>query len=104
MAKLTRARRAYYARLRKPLKIEVPGKERVVYRDGKEPPVVLEKVIEKVVERWREQIVLIPRFGIRFPIHINALIRRGETGSGTEAKDDGSANANSNVTPLKKAN
>jgi hypothetical protein len=104
MAKLTRARRAYYARLRKPLKIKVPGEERVVYRDGREPPVVVEKVIEKIVDRWKEHIVLIPRWGIKFPIHINSLIRRGEPVSGAETNDDGPANANSNVTPLKRAN
>jgi hypothetical protein len=103
MAKLARARRAY-ARLRKPLKVEAPGGERVVYRDGKEPPIIIEK--EKIVERWRDQIVLIPRWGIKFPIHINSLIGRGGQGSGAEAKDDGAANPNSNfnVTPLKKAN
>jgi hypothetical protein len=104
MAKLARARRAYYARLRKPLKVEVLGGERLVYRDGKEPPVVIEK--DKIVERWRDQIVLIPRWGIKFPIHINSLIGRGGQGSGAEAKDDGAAipNSNFNVTPLKKAN
>jgi len=64
ITKLTRARRAYYARLRKRLKIEVPGPERVIYREGKEPPVVIEKVIEKQVDCWRDQIVLIPRWGI----------------------------------------
>ena len=61
MAKLTRARRAYYARRRRPLKIEVPGPERVIYRDGKEPPTV----VEKEVVRYIDQIVLIPRSGIR---------------------------------------
>jgi hypothetical protein len=40
MVKVTRARRAYYARRRRPLKVEVPGPERVVYREGKEPPTV----------------------------------------------------------------
>jgi hypothetical protein len=104
LAKLTNARRAYYARLRKPLKIQVPGEERVIYRDGKEPPVVVEKVIEKIVDRWREHIVLIPRWGIKFPIYINSLIRRGQPVSGAETNDDGSANANSNVTPLKRVN
>jgi hypothetical protein len=104
MAKMARGRRAYYARLRKPLKVEVPGGERVVYREGKEPPVVIEK--EKIVERWRDQIVLIPRWGVKFPIHINSLIGRGGQSSGAEAKDDGTANPNVsfNVTPLKKAN
>lgn len=104
IAKLTRARRAYYARLRKPLKIRVPGEERVVYRDGKEPPVVIEKVIEKIVDRWKEHIVLIPRWGIKFPIYINDLIRRGQPDPGAKANDDGSATVNSNVTPLKRAN
>jgi hypothetical protein len=104
MAKLTRARRAYYARLRKPLKVEVPGEERVVYREGKEPPVVVEKVIEKAVDRWREQIVLIPRWGIKSPIHINSLIGRGLPGSGPDPKEEGAANTNFNVMPLKKAN
>lgn len=32
MVKLARARRAYYVRKRRPLKIEVPGPERVIYR------------------------------------------------------------------------
>jgi hypothetical protein len=100
MSKLTRARRAYYARLRKPIKVEVPGEERVVYRDGKEPPVV----VEKEVVRWRDQIFLIPRWGIKAPIHINSLIRGGEPGSGADAKDSGAANANFKLTPLKKAN
>jgi hypothetical protein len=106
MAKLVRARRAYYARLRRPLKVEVPGAERVVYREGKEPAVVVEKVMEKVIDRWRDQIVLIPRWGIKAPVHINSLIRRGEpgSGSGADARDDNATNANSNVTPLKKAN
>jgi hypothetical protein len=104
MAKLMRARRAYYARLRRPLKVEVPGAERVVYREGKEPAVVVEKVIEKVVDRWRDQIVLIPRWGIKDPVHINSLIRRGERGSGVDGRDESATNANSNVTPLKKAN
>jgi hypothetical protein len=42
VVKLLNARRAYFARKRKPLKVEVPGPERVIYRDGKEPPVVVE--------------------------------------------------------------
>jgi hypothetical protein len=72
MTKVARARRAYYARKRKPIVREMPGPERVVYRDGKEPIVV-----EKEVVRWIDQIVLIPRWGIRFPVHLNSLIRRG---------------------------
>jgi hypothetical protein len=42
-AKLVRAGRAYYARKRRPLKVEVVGPERVIYRDGKEPPIVVER-------------------------------------------------------------
>ncbi|HEX5865633.1 MAG TPA: hypothetical protein VF014_15505, partial [Casimicrobiaceae bacterium] len=59
---MARARRAYYARLRKPIKVEVAGPERVVYRDGKE-----QVVVEKEVVRFIDQIVLIPRWGIRVP-------------------------------------
>jgi hypothetical protein len=79
MTKVARARRAYYARKRKPIVREVPGPERVIYRDGKEPIVV-----EKEVVRWIDQIVLIPRWGIRFPIHLNSLLRRGEQRSAAE--------------------
>src|SRR5262249_30769987 len=42
MTKVARARRAYYARLRKTVVREVPV-VREVYRDGKEPPIVIEK-------------------------------------------------------------
>jgi hypothetical protein len=99
MARVCRARRAYYARLRKRLVREVPGPERVVYRDGKEPPIV----VEKEVVRFVDQIVLIPRFGIRFPIHINSLIRRSKRGTGDRATRD--LTETSNVMPLvKKAN
>jgi hypothetical protein len=76
MTKVARARRAYYARRRKPIVREVPGPERVVYRDGKEPPTVIEKLVEVV--RYIDQIVLIPRFGIKAPIHINSLLRRND--------------------------
>ena len=95
MAKVARARRAYYARMRKPLKVEVPvpGPERIIY-EGKEPPIV----VEKEVVRWVDQIVLIPRWGIRNLIHVNSLIRRSERSSG----DPG--DPISNVTPLKKVN
>jgi len=105
IAKLARARRAYYARLRKPLKIEVPGPERVTYVDGKEPPIIVEKVIEKEVDRWRDQIVLIPRWGIKDPVHINSLIRGGEP-SVIAGPTTGSqpTNANSKLMPLKKVN
>jgi len=104
IAKLTRARRAYYARLRKRLKIEVPGPERVIYREGKEPPVVIEKVIEKQVDRWRDQIVLIPRWGIKAPVHVNSLIGREELSFSAGTTGNDPASANSNVMPLKKAN
>jgi hypothetical protein len=73
MNKISRARRAYYARKRKAVVREVPGPERVEYRDGKEPPTVVEKLVEVV--RYIEQIVLIPRFGIRAPVHVDSLIR-----------------------------
>jgi hypothetical protein len=92
MAKVARARRAYYARRRRPLKVEVPGPERVIHRDGKEPPIV----IEKPVDRYVDQIVLIPRWGIRSPIHVNSLVTRGERSL------DEAAESGSNVTPLKK--
>jgi hypothetical protein len=98
IAKLVRARRAYYARRRKPLKVEVIGPERAIYRDGKEPPTI----IEKEVTRFIDQIVLIPRWGIKAPIHINALLRRNGRDRGDGAKSDDSAASVSNVTPLGK--
>src|SRR5262245_15003705 len=70
MAKLLRARRAYFARKRKILKVEVPGPVRVEYRDGKEPPVVVEKLVDRLIDH----IVLIPRWGIWNPTYINSLI------------------------------
>jgi hypothetical protein len=72
IAKVVRARRAYYARKRRPLKVEVLGPERVIYRDGKEPATV----VEKEVTRFIDQIVLIPRWGIKTPIHVNGLFSR----------------------------
>jgi hypothetical protein len=98
--KVTRARRSYYARKRKPLKIVVPGPERVIYRDGKEVPVV----IEKEVIRHVDQIVLIPRWGIRFPFHINSLIRRNEGRPDADPQTGHADETTSNVTLLKKAN
>jgi len=95
MAKVVRARRAYYARRRKLLVRQVPGPERVIYRDGKEPPVVVEKEVVRFIDR----IVLIPRFGIRFPTYINSLIRRGEQSSSAHASHD-RFEENSNVMPL----
>ena len=96
MAKVARARRAYYARKRKQLVREVPGPERVVYRDGKEPA----QIIEKEVPRFIDRIVLIPRFGIRVPTYINALIGRRKENDTSDRLDEAS-----NVMPLtKKAN
>jgi hypothetical protein len=96
MAKVARARRAYYARKRKPIVREIEGPARVVYRDGKEPPTI----VEKEVVRWVDQIVLIPRSGITTPIHINSLIRRA---FGADSKRADAADANSNVMSLQKA-
>ena len=73
-AKVGRARRKYYARKRKPIVRELPGPERVVYRDGKEPPTVVEKEVVRLVD----QIFLIPRWGIKSPVHINSLLRRSD--------------------------
>jgi hypothetical protein len=97
VAKLIRARRAYYARQRKPIVREIPGPERVEYRDGKEPPMIVEKEVVRLVD----QIFLIPRWGIKWPIHINSLLRRNrsERNSGPEG-DNGGDNI-SNLTPLK---
>jgi hypothetical protein len=91
MTKATRARRAYYARRRKPIVREVPGPERLVYRDGKEPPIVIEREVPRLIDR----IVLIPRWGIRDPIYVNSLIRRGERTTQSNLIGD-----RANVTPL----
>jgi hypothetical protein len=99
IAKIARARRSYYARKRRPLKIEVPGPERVIYRGGKEPVVV-----EKEVIRWIDRIVLIPRWGIRTPFHINSLIGKGDHGSCAFPQESAEGAIASNVMPLKKAN
>jgi hypothetical protein len=97
MAKLLRARRAYLLRKRRPLKVEVPGPERVIYRDGKEPPVA----VKEEVVRWIDRIVLIPRWGIRVPTYINALIERNV---GPHSKVHDVADTTSNVMQLKKVN
>ncbi len=97
MGKIARARRAYYARRRKPLVREVPGPERVIYRDGKEPPAIVEKEVVGFIDR----IVLIPRFGIRFPTYINSLIRRHEQNSSVNPRRD-RADETSNVMQLPK--
>jgi hypothetical protein len=80
IAPLIRARRAYYARRRKPLVREAMGPERVVYRDGPPPPIVLEKEVPRFVDR----IVLIPRFGIRFPVYLNRLFQE-QTSDNTDS-------------------
>jgi hypothetical protein len=98
--KIARARRAYYARKRRPLKIEVPGPERVIHRDGKEPPIV----VEKEVVRWIDRIVLIPRWGIRMPFHVNSIIEKGEQSSRAVSHDGADDAVLSNVMPIKKAN
>jgi hypothetical protein len=98
--KTARARRAYYARKRRPLKIEVPGPERVIHRDGKEPPVV----VEKEVVRWIDRIVLIPRWGIRTPFHVNSIIGKGDQSSGAFPHESVEGAVVSNVMPLKKVN
>jgi hypothetical protein len=97
-SKVARACRAYYARKRRPLKVEVAGPERVIYRDGKEPI-----LIEKEVVRWIDQIVLIPRWGIKVPFHINSFIRKGDQSPGAHPQDSHAEELSSNVTPLKKA-
>jgi hypothetical protein len=97
IAKLARSRRAYYARKRKPLKVEVVGPERVIYRDGKE---LVEKEVPHYIER--DHIVLIPRWGIGTPTYINSLIRLFDRRLDDHSKLDELADATSNVTSLKK--
>ncbi len=77
---LIRARRAYYARKRKPVVRELVGPERVVFREGPPPPVVVEKEVTRFVDR----IVLIPRFGIRFPMYVNKLFSGGPSDKESE--------------------
>jgi hypothetical protein len=98
LAKAARARRAYYARKRKPLKVQTLGPERVIYRDGKEPAMV----VEKEVPRFIDQIVLIPRSGIKFPIHINSLFSRPNGRERSDHSTGESADSMSNVTSLGK--
>jgi hypothetical protein len=88
---LVRARRAYYARKRKPIIREIAGPEREVFRDGPPPPIVIEKEVPRFIDR----IVLIPRFGIRFPLYVNRLFREG-------LKDDDSNTPISNVAAFSK--
>ena len=88
---LIRARRAYYARKRKPIVREVLGPMREVFREGPPPPIVIEKEVPRFIDR----IVLIPRFGIRFPLYVNRLFREG-------LKDDDSNTPISNVAAFSK--
>jgi hypothetical protein len=90
--------KAYYARKRKPLKVEVPGPVSVIYRDGKEPPTVTEKEVIRFIDR----IVLIPRWGIKVPTYINALFSRPNGREGSNHPVGESADEMSNVTPLGK--
>jgi hypothetical protein len=96
MTKIARASRAYHARKRRPLKVEVMGPERVIYRDGKEPPTIVEKEVIRPID----QIVLIPRWGIKYPVHINALVRRDARNRGDHSEGADSADVTSNVTTL----
>jgi hypothetical protein len=91
LAPLIRARRAYYARKRKPVVRAIVGPERVVFREGPPPPVVVEKEVARFVDR----IVLIPRFGIRFPMYVNRLFSGGP-------KDNESEDLGPNVTAFSK--
>jgi hypothetical protein len=74
--KLINAGRAYFARKRRRIyrEVIVTPIEKIVYRDGKEPPVV----VKEEVVKWVDRIVLIPRWGIKEPIHINSIIRGGK--------------------------
>jgi hypothetical protein len=56
----------------------VAGPERAFYRDGKEPAVV----VEKEVIRTAQEIVLIPRWGMRIPFHVNSFVRKNDRASG----------------------
>jgi hypothetical protein len=76
----------------------VPGPERVVYRGGKEPPTV----VEKEVTRFVDQIVLIPRWGIKAPIHVNSLLARRNERERSDPSTGESADDMSNVKPLGK--
>ena len=96
IAKIARACRAYYARKRRPLKVEVAAPERVIYRDGKEPPTI----VEKEVVRFIDQIVLIPGWGIKSPIHINAHLQRNGRNRNVYPEAEDSTDTLSNVTPL----
>src|SRR5262249_9562502 len=70
LAKLVNARRAYYARKRKTIYRDVPV-EKIIYRDGKEPPAI----VKEEVVKWIDRIVLIPRWSVRNPVYVNYLIK-----------------------------
>jgi hypothetical protein len=98
-AKVARAKRAYYARRRKPLRIErevvreTPAT--VIYKDGKE---IVEKPVEKI--RYVDRTILIPRFGFGLPFGINPLHWAQNQ---TENMDlEGQSEANSNVVTMDK--
>jgi hypothetical protein len=87
LTKMLRARRAYYVRKRKPVYRDVPVEvekivevekekivDRPVYTEGPPPPITIEKEVVKFIDR----IVLIPRWGVRYPVHVNSLIRDDE--------------------------
>src|SRR6516165_9698157 len=87
LTKMLRARRAYYARKRKPIFRDVTVEvAKEIYKEGPPPPTI----VEKEVVKWIDRIVLIPRWGIRTPIHVNSLIR------------DKQSNDKPNVTELRK--
>ena len=69
----------------------------MVYREGKE-----QVFVEKEKIRLVDQIVLIPRWGIRVPFLVNSLLGRDARASGQPHEAAGDEFA-SNVTPLKKA-
>jgi hypothetical protein len=98
MTKVARSCRAYYARKRRPIVREIVGPERVIYRDGKEPATV----VEKEVPRFIDQIVLIPRWGIKAPIHVNGLLSRHNGRERSDYSTRESVDGMSNVTPLGK--
>jgi hypothetical protein len=70
----------------------------MIYRDGKEPPTV----VEKEVTRFVDQIVLIPRWGIRAPIHVNRLLSGRNGRNRDDDPNSYSGDVISNVTPLGK--
>jgi hypothetical protein len=73
LGKLVNAGRRYFARKRRKIyrHVIVEPVEKIIYRDGKEPP----DIVEKEVVKWIDRIVLIPRWGIKFPVHVNSLLR-----------------------------